>query len=64
MSKVIGIGSAKKPDEPCPWCGKKPACHGFTCPRLSGAEGDEDGWWKVSFHPGWKPRDDEPDDAA
>ena len=65
MTKVVGIDSGRKPDGPCKWCGAKPACEDFTCPRLRRVASYSDDSWEVWFHKrkNWRPRD-EPDDAA
>lgn len=60
-SKVIGIESGKKPEEPCPFCGAIPACQGWTCQRLSAVEIWPDGGHRVEFVCS---RNDEPDEAA
>jgi hypothetical protein len=58
-SKVVGIDSAKKPDTPCLYCGKSPACPNLTCPRIKFAELFEDGTLAAVefFEPQiWNPR--------
>jgi hypothetical protein len=54
VTKVVGIGSGKKtPETPptCPYCGKKPACVDFTCPRIASVWSDDSGSWEITFHP-------------
>jgi hypothetical protein len=47
--KVVGIESGKKPDEPCKFCGKTPACPGWTCSRLAAVVCHADGSYEVEF---------------
>jgi hypothetical protein len=48
--KIVGIETAKKVDEPCPFCGARPACPDWTCKRLASVTVDEAGW-SVEFVP-------------
>ena len=41
--KVVPIADGKKPDEPCPFCGKTSACPALTCPRVKYLEQYDDG---------------------
>jgi hypothetical protein len=60
VTKVVGIESAKKPDDDaCLYCGKVPACLGMTCPKVVRFELFEDGSIAAVefFDPDvWKPR--------
>jgi hypothetical protein len=49
MSNIRGIGSGKKPEAGCQWCGKVPACPGYTCGRLATVLIYVDGSVEVTF---------------
>jgi hypothetical protein len=57
-NKVVDIGSGRKPDEPCQFCGAVPEHPGVSCPRIEEVEFHEDGMpaFVKFFHPDvWKP---------
>jgi hypothetical protein len=58
---VVDLGEKRKPADPCPYCGNKPACPDFTCPRIKSVWSGPDGEWEIQFH---DPRDDAPEPAA
>ena len=39
MKKVTDLDEAR---DPCPFCGKRPACFGWTCKRLASVSVDGD----------------------
>lgn len=51
MTKVVGL-DGKRPA--CPYCGHKPACPDFTCPRIASVWSDDDSW-QIDFAENWQP---------
>jgi hypothetical protein len=49
VKKVVDIGSGKKPEPDCKFCGKAPACPDWTCERLASVWFGSDGSWEVRF---------------
>ena len=53
MTNVIPISEGLKA---CPYCGTKPACPDFTCPRIKFIwHSEQDDEWEIEFHESWRP---------
>jgi hypothetical protein len=56
--KVADLGEKQKP---CQFCGRKPACADWTCPRLKMVQVDSDGWVVEFWDPLRTPEGVEPE---